>query len=478
MNLLARRIPTIVGVVLLVAGGYWGWNFFSSKQVTETPEYVPSKVTITNVADNKFSVSWVTNGKTTGDVEYGLVGEKLDNLAGDDRDRNGERGSYLTHHVTVEGLQPNTSYAFRIISGQQTRYDNSGSPYSVTTGPTIAQTPTAHSIYGQIEHEGEELGDVLVYATLPGSAPASTLAATSGNYAISISTMRAASLNQYIEFDPSASVANLTLRSASAESSVIVPLAYAEPIPMVALGRAYDFRTQLPTVAQIESEEEVLTTNSPPSATTPTVFNIDPFAGSGNLGGTGGATLLNPGSEGEIIATTKPEFRGQGAPDLVISIIVQSSSSQADTVVVGEDGTWTWSPPAALSEGQHTITLAYIDLQGIEQTISRTFVVSTALANEGDPAFEATPSASTGTTTTTTTPTPSPTPAPSSNSNLEVSPSPTTTASIAPIPSPSPREVIPSTEGGVPVSGLLTPTLLTGVVGVVIMVLGAFLLAL
>lgn len=472
MNLLSRRFPTILGIVLLLSIVAAGWYYVSEKSSNISTETTPIKVRITNVADNKFAVSWTTHIPTTGTVEYGPVGETLSEIAYDDRDLAGSSAEYTTHHVTIAELQPDTPYAFRIISHGH-RYDNEGSPYSVVTGPTIPETPQAKSFYGDIQ-DSDILPGSIVYLALPGAAPVSTLVTASNNYSFSISTIRTADLTQYLDYDSEATIANVTVESGSVETNVIVTTANSEPVPTIILGQNVDYRsTTIPPVAQVEPELPTSSSPTPvPSAgQTPGIFNVEPLASSLPQSN-GDVELINPARDGETIATQRPEFRGIGPDSTVISITVHSITPYAGNIVVDDDGTWSWTPPADLEPGPHTITIAYIDEGGVEQTLRRTFTVSPALAAEGDPAFVATPSGSQAS------------PRPSASASPRVSPSPLrSTSPSASVtshlsPSPSARAVIPSTESGVPVTGILTPTLLTAALGFVIMVGGVLLLAL
>lgn len=457
MNLLAKKFPTILGILLLVAAIATGWWYVGKNKIVPSTEIKPNKVRITNVADNKFTVSWITTSPTIGEVEFGTVGEKITNKAIDDRDSlSAGSQEYVTHHVTIPGLQPSTQYAFRIVSGaSRTRFDNNGSPYTITTGPIIAETPSAESFYGQVEDENKSAATgAIVYVTIPGAATLSTLAKSSGNYSVPLSTSRVEDLKSYALYDPRATVVNVNVEYGKGEATAVVTLANAKPVPTIAFSQNHDFRTVVedPAIAQVEpvaSESAV-----------PTIFNVEPLGDTGDT--VGEVVLLNPGEEGEEIATTKPEFRGTGPSSTVLSITVHSATPYSDTIVVANNGSWSWSPPANLEPGEHTVIIAYIDEQGLEQTIERTFTVATVMAVSGDPAFESTPSASVKA---------------SASPKASVKPSPSSSSDYETDPSPSPREAMPSTESGVPVTGVMTPTLLTAVLGFAIMVLGALLLA-
>jgi hypothetical protein len=451
MNVLTKKIPTVVGLLLLVAaivGGIYLYRVIKPRVATGE---IPTKVKITNQADNKFSVSWVTTVPTLGGVQYGAVGDKLSTKVSDDRDAGGKAQPYQTHHVTLTGLQPSTQYAFRILSGdKQTVFDNNGSPYSATTGPLISNTPLSKNFYGTVQLPSKQPpGGAIVYLSLPGATTASTLVTESGNYVITLSTIRSSDLKTYASFDPAATVATVNVDSGSEQSTATVSLANAAPVPVITLGQNADFRNQAttPAIAQVQPAES--STPSASAPTTPGIFNVEPLSGAGvNAVTTTDVTLLNPASDGESLATLRPEFRGTGPAGLTLSIALTGQKAISDTTSIGADGTWTWSPVIDLKTGKQTITVSYVGTAGTAQKISRSFTISSGVAGV-DPAFVSSPSASTK-----------------------------AKASATPKPTPSTRVAMPATDSGMPVTGVMEPTLLTGLAGVVIMVVGATLLAL
>lgn len=467
MSLLNKRIPTLLVILLLGflgAIGYWKFG----QQISPDESLVPKEVRITNISDNKFSVSWLTTGKVEGQIEWGVVGEKLEKVAKDDRDTTSAVGKRMTHHVTVSELQPNTQYAFRILSGEtRVRFDNNNKPYAVTTGPVIVSPPGADSFYGTVEAENAKVpAEAVAYLTVPGAGVMSSLVKSSGSYSFSLSTARTEDLTKYITYDPAATVATLLIVDGTKRSNVSVSLTNSHPVPLVTMGKEFDYRTTAPQIARIEPGKTTETEKTveggveeKPVPQPPQVLNVEPLANEQQT--TGQVEVLNPKDEGEEILTTKPEFFGKGPPDTVISITVHSSTPYNDVVVVDKSGKWSWTPPSSLSEGEHTLTIAYIDEAGKEQVFSRSFFVTKASA--ASVAFEATPSASTNTNTTTTIASPRPS---ASSATQEV------------IPSPTPRAAMPATESGVPVTGAISPTLLTLAAGFAIMVLGVFLIAL
>lgn len=449
MNILAKRIPTMVGLLVLIAAIVGGIYVYRTMKPQVASGEVPTKVKITNLADNKFSVSWITATPSIGAVQYGQVGDKLSAKLGDDRDNGGKDQAYLTHHVTLTGLQPSTQYAFRILSGEKrTAFDNNGSPYSATTGPLISTTPPSKNFYGTVQLPSKQSpSGAIVYLSLPGATTASTIVTEAGNYVITLSTIRASDLKTYASFDPAATIATVNVDSGSEQSTATVSLANAAPVPAITLGQNADFRNQVPQVAQVEPASSSAPSAS--AATTPGIFNVEPLSGSSvNSVTTTSVAIINPASDGETLATLRPEFRGTGPAGLTLSIALTGQKAISDTTSIGADGTWTWSPVIDLKTGKQTIAVSYVGTAGTAQKITRTFVIANGVAGV-DPAFVSSPSASTK-----------------------------AKASATPKPSTSTRVAMPATDSGVPVTGVIEPTLLTGLAGVVIMIVGATLLAL
>jgi len=441
MNILAKRIPTLVGLFFIGASIVAYFYYFAGNSKQMMAELAPQKIKITNVSDNKFSVSWVSKTINSGAIEYGAVGGKIDNIGNDIRDVGSETGKYLTHHVTVEGLQPNTQYAFRIVTGdKKTVFDNNGSPYTVTTGSVIAQTPVSVSFYGNVQTSTKQPAtDTLVYLTLPGGVSSSTIAQENGNYTFTLSTIRTSEGKSYVDFDPSATIANILVDSGTAQSNVNVTLTNSTPVPPITLGQNQDFLTvaATPNVAQVE---------------TPAIFNVEPL-GDINAVSTTNLTIVNPKVEGETLNTLRPEFRGTGPQGSTLSISISGQKSVSDTVVVSSDKTWSWAPVIDLKTGKQKITVSSVATGGTSAKVEKSFTITDPRTNV-DPAFVAT------------------------QSGTKASTAPVATASASAKASATPRVAMPATDSGVPVTGVIENTLLTAGLGIVIMIVGVALLAL
>lgn len=434
-EILNRKFPTILGLLLLLLGLGVGIFLVTREQLfglKAGPELTPRKVRLSNITENGFTVSWVTDEETSGFLRYGETSETEFTVA-DERDQLiEETGFYLTHYLTVRGLKPETSYYFKLGSGKgKTLFDNSGQPYQIRTAAVADSLPVADPVTGTVISSTDlPFEGAIVYLSVEGSSLLSTRTLGNGSWALSLSTARTKDLLSYLTYDPKNAVVNIEIEGGREIATALVNTANDNPVSTITLGQNYDFREALP--AQGEEGQKSADGFSFGDLEEPTETTPSEATSSADL------IVLNPLDEGEVLHTVKPEFRGKAPAGVVISIKVESEIVYTGSVVVDEEGNWQWSPPSDLEPGTHTITLSYIDDFGDEQTTIRSFVI---LAAESSlPAFEGSPSAE-GT----------------------------------PSPSPDARTSMPSTDGGVPQSGVLTPTFFLFIMGLGLLGGGFFL---
>jgi hypothetical protein len=151
---------------------------------------------VTNVRDRAFSVSWVTDSAETGYVSYGISPGNLNINVYDDR---GQATIDDTHHVTITGLNPGTTYYYEIISGDAT-YDNNGSPYQMTTAPSLGFT-LPEMISGSVYRaSGAEAEGTIIYISMEASQVLSGLVNSQGAWAMDIAPIRTADYQEYVAY--------------------------------------------------------------------------------------------------------------------------------------------------------------------------------------------------------------------------------------------------------------------------------------
>lgn len=382
-----KKIPTILGI-LIIALGIGATTYLTGNLpplfTRARPEIAPQEVKITNVSEDGFAVSWVTQEEVTGSIDSG-EGESLGKVTLDDRDQvAGQLGKYLTHHVSLKYLQPQTTYFFKIIS-EKTTHDNNGDFFKVSTAPKISSpSPGLEPIYGIVTlTNGSPAEGAVVYLNLTGAVPLSTLVKTSGSWLISLSSARREDLATYLTQKGEGE--QIFVQGGKGETSQVTTNPQNDsPVPAITLGKNYDFR----------QGARALPTSTPTSPPLPTITGaptptLKPsFAGLTNgLTAIPSFSLVQPATGAAIAG--QPIFRGTGAPGKTMTIEVQSPTLTG-TATVDKNGNWSWTPPQDLSPGEHTVTVSFSDEKGIWQKITRKFTV---LASGSGVTESATPSA-------------------------------------------------------------------------------------
>ncbi len=166
-------------------------------------------VRVTNVSDFAFTVSWLTDLPASGQVHYGptpALGHSQNDDAG--------AGPY-THHVTLSGLIPATTYYFDVVADGQVD-DNGGAHHQLTLPPTGGIQPEADYFWGYVyEADGvTPAAGAIVYVTLedgdgagsPGSsAPLSALTDAGGVWYVNLAWARTADYNAFFAYTASGS---------------------------------------------------------------------------------------------------------------------------------------------------------------------------------------------------------------------------------------------------------------------------------
>ena len=167
---------------------------------TSTPTSVMStpvaNLSITNVRDTSFTITWTTGTATTGAVRWWSDDGMTESITPD------KRGAGLTstlHYVTVDNLAPLMTYRFDVLSGSAID-DFNAEHYSVRTGPTL--TPgSPDTITGIVRAPlGAASGEAILILTASTkgltSAPMSALvrAEDQGSWTASLSNLRSQDL--------------------------------------------------------------------------------------------------------------------------------------------------------------------------------------------------------------------------------------------------------------------------------------------
>ncbi len=436
-----NEIPTILGIFLL-------FSLFSTLVVLQEAGILrlragknirPEQIRKTNITPDSFVVSWITAEPAAGMVKVELNGQERVFI--DSRDTIGQPEKYTTHYVEVKGLEPNKDYQYIIISGGNEFSDNNQSFEVKTAVLASQQIPQANLASGKVETgQGEPAQGAIVYVEIEGISPLSSLVTSQGNWAVSLAKAYSKDLQNLADYQEGEIIEEIVVEGAEKGASKGRTFTkYDDPVSTITLGEDFDFTDPAePILDEDIGAEPTL----PPSGSGGFRSDAVDFEQSGEF------KIINP-QAGETINVPQPEIFGTGPAGGKVKIVLESATKYEAELIIDDDQEWEWSPPQALEPGSHTLTISYTDPEtGKEEEFKRTFVLA-AEADTG-PAFSATPSGDTVT--------PTSTPAPTAT------PEPTATAT----PTESPSVSQPSTESGVPETGIwqITGSLLIG--GVII----------
>lgn len=435
-------IPTILAIFILGVGMVSGVvmiNKISTSPPRASVENAPEQVKITNISEYSFTVSWITQSSTKGFVIFGEKAQQLNQRVLDQRENLKSANEDFTHYFWVQNLKPAIKYYFKINSSGKI-FDNNGRPYEVTTASKInLPLPENDTAYGIIlNKEGKPAKGAIVYLSMANTIPLSSLVKEDGSWMIPLSMARSVSLNNYSAYDKELQIEEVLVQGGNLGLSTAINITKNDnPFPTLILGQDYDFGKDVgdkkgvadllalrngtqPTVGpekfigepsltpiNTPSLPKATPTTNPPVPTNPfqsltpvTTLSLTPTQSGGSRNSSLSPTsttakkrlnILNP-SEGEGLNNLRPEFQGTAPSGGALDITVESDPYYFGQTVVDQQGNWSWTPPANLSPGKHTVTVLYKDESGVTQKLIRNFTVLAA-GESNLPSFTSTPSA-------------------------------------------------------------------------------------
>jgi len=443
-----NKIPTIIGIVILLAGTFAGVYFLRMSQVFRigaSPTVTPKDIRTGNLSDTSATISWITEGTTSDFISWGETQGSLKSIA-NESDTNQK---FFTHAITLTGLKPDTTYFYNINS-EGTNFDNNGVPWQFTTGSAITVNQNSIPISGSvITASGQPSKRALVYVNIDGY-NLSTLTSDAGNFVVQLASARTSDLANAAQINMAQTLLTISVQAESGEtaSAQIFPQS-ANPVPPLILGQVQDYRSSPPNQ---DGQNPNVNLNLPADTNQESKFNVS--SSSGAVKPT--SVILESINEGETVTSNEPQFFGKGPAGETITVTVHSEQIPPQTVKIPGNGSWSYSPSTPLSDGPHSITISWLDATGITRTLTRNFVVQAGEV----PAFVSSPSGST--------PSPTPTSTSSPTPKASVSPTPTLTTK------PTSTTTSSATPGPLPVTGDLTPTLLLSIMGIAIIAFSFF----
>ncbi|MBI3887941.1 fibronectin type III domain-containing protein [Candidatus Microgenomates bacterium] len=339
-----KKVPTLLGLILVV--GIVGVLAASTTIVQNTTSIFSHAdvgttlvlpVSVGNISDTAFTVYWVSPKPYKGVVLYGMTKSLGDGTVLENKET-------TNHLVTVTGLKPETKYYFRI--GTESKSD----PLEVTTlnVPPVALEP----IFGKVLNQSNQTveGAVVVWQD-----KTVTLSKADGSFVLPVYAIKDGDAEKIV------------ITTDTASTTIDCTYGKDRPLPAVKLGENTSCDVTKPFGA----------TNS---FTVPENNRVEPVSGD----------LVINIEENQVVTNSLPTISGKAGPDQMVKIEVHSPVPYSGTVKADRDGNWTWTSPAGLTPGEHTVTITINNVDGTTQTITRNFIVS---ANDILPVTSGTPSA-------------------------------------------------------------------------------------
>jgi hypothetical protein len=132
-------------------------------------------------------------------------------------------------------------------------------------------------------------------------------------------------------------------------------------------------------------------------------FTLDEDGDGGGLDGMHSPVLILTPTDGSTSAMGVPAITGTGEPG--DTIVISVDGKRIGSTVVKPDGSWSFTPPVALTNGSHKVTATQIDPSGDEvNTDTVNFTVNVSTGDSTPPAAPVITSPAPGSTSSTTTP--------------------------------------------------------------------------
>ena len=162
-------------VVILLVSFLFVWRTFFDLE--------PRDVVLSNVGEDGVTVTWVTDMKVNGSLILYQDGEKIRTY----RDSRGVGRSH-THHVDIDGLNPDTSYEFEITPVGVLK-SGVNMTYEFKTSKVIAERPIPDILTGFVESDSSDVLALLLVDDVDKGFPLSTHVSPNGQWSFNLSVL-------------------------------------------------------------------------------------------------------------------------------------------------------------------------------------------------------------------------------------------------------------------------------------------------
>jgi hypothetical protein len=376
------KIPTIPA--LLALAFIASFIVYSSNGITfrlggkaQNTQFNPKQVTVSNITDTGFTVSWITDKKTTGFVTYQNL-DKRTVIAYDTRDSDSVPKTYYTHYVPISLQAQNADVLYSIVSGTETYPQR-----SVSLKKALTSIPSVLPVYGTLQASDEVASEgIIVLGKIENSTYISQFVVNSQNWLLTIAKSRTSDYTDYFcNSIPCTNTTGLQIEIKTKDSIVktTTDLQTARPYenPIV-LTETTSVITPENTQIPITLTGKPIVTNSPTTVKSkPTLTPMivkQPVKGVSIVSRDYPLEILSPKNNSSL-TFPKPLIRGLGVREEKIAISLKGEIIQIGETTVDQNGIWMWTPIYSLSPGTYTLIVKSTEKNGMLNSKTAQFTI-------------------------------------------------------------------------------------------------------
>lgn len=262
------KIPTLLGLSMLAVAIALGVLLYflnhRTAPVQNSQAVEPKNIQVVNVSDTSASIIWQTDSPSDGLVSWGETSD-LGSSQNDLRD-NDQPTPHLVHMVTLNSLNPSSTYYFKVRSNLSF-YPEENLSFKTTPSDSSEDKLSNKTVFGVIlDTNLSPIDEALIVLKTDQTSDLATITTSSGNFLLPLINLKTKDLsNNFIIGDKLA--ASLLVYSKRGLDTVKFTLPLEDkPLPKIILGQDNDFTALTATIsAQLKSTE------ASPSA------NVNPF---------------------------------------------------------------------------------------------------------------------------------------------------------------------------------------------------------
>lgn len=243
-NILQKRIPTIFALAIMLISMVGGVALITTNQavrIQANASLKPKGVTVVNLGATSASVYWVTDQEAIGFIEAGQ-NQTLLNTFKDDRDIQ-EPKIHRLHFITLDNLDPNTTYYYKIHSGGVVYPENGLEQFKTT--PDLGQTDYLPIIGNIINKDSQPVQEAIISLDIPGAQTVATITKYAGNFILPLSELKTKDLSQKFNLSiPRSSQIQVFNWEQSSQIILDLPQPLPQPLPPIIFGQDLDLTSK------------------------------------------------------------------------------------------------------------------------------------------------------------------------------------------------------------------------------------------